>query len=164
MQQIIFIMGVSGSGKSTIGELLAAKTNLPFFDADDFHPIENVEKMKAGKPLNDSDRAPWLDRLNELAKQELAKKGAIITCSALKEKYRIRLEDGLSQKTEWIFLNGDFQMILDRINQRANHYMPVSLLQSQFDALEMPENAFEVDIALSPNQIVEAILSKLGRN
>ena len=157
-------MGVSGSGKTTIGQLLATKMNLPFFDADDFHPIENVEKMKAGKPLNDTDRAPWLDRLNELAKEQLTKKGAIVTCSALKEQYRIRLEEGLPKSPEWVFLNGDFQTILDRVNQRANHYMPPSLLQSQFDALEIPKNAFEVDIASTPTKIVECILSELGKN
>lgn len=157
-------MGVSGSGKTTIGQLLAEKLELPFFDADDFHPIKNVEKMKAGKPLNDADRAPWLDRLNELAKEQLAQKGAIITCSALKEKYRIRLEEGLPKSPEWVFLNGDFQTILDRVNQRANHYMPASLLQSQFDALEIPKNAFEANIASKPTEIVESILSKLGRN
>ncbi len=159
--EIIFIMGVSGSGKSTIGELLAKKLDLPFFDADDFHPIENVEKMKAGNPLNDEDRAPWLDNLNELAKQQLKQKGAIITCSALKEKYRISLEKGLTTLPKWIFLNGDFEMILARINQRENHYMPAFLLQSQFDALEIPANAFTVDIALQPTEIVENILSKL---
>lgn len=161
---IIFIMGVSGSGKSTIGELLATKLELPFFDADDFHPIENVAKMKAGNPLNDKDRAPWLDNLNELAKEQLGKKGAIITCSALKEKYRIRLEKGLLVVPEWVFLNGDFEMILKRINQREGHYMPASLLQSQFDALEIPANAFEVDIALPPTIIVENILLKLVGN
>ena len=110
-------MGVSGSGKSTIGELLAQKLNIPFFDTDDFHPKENVEKMKAGNPLNDKDRAPWLDNLNQLAKKELAKKGAVITCSALKEKYRVRLEEGLPNSPEWIFLNGDFEMILQRMNR-----------------------------------------------
>lgn len=155
-------MGVSGSGKSTIGELLAKKLDLPFFDADDFHPIENVAKMKAGNPLNDEDRAPWLDNLNQLAKKELAKKGAIITCSALKQKYRISLENGLQSSPEWIFLNGDFELILKRMNQREGHYMPASLLQSQFDALEIPANAFEVDIALPPTVIIARILSKLG--
>ena len=161
VQQIIFIMGVSGSGKTTIGELLAKKLEVPFFDADDFHPMENVEKMKAGNPLNDEDRAPWLDNLNTLAKQQLKQKGAIITCSALKEKYRIRLENGLSESPKWIFLNGNFEMILARMNQREGHYMPASLLQSQFDALEIPANAFEIDIALKPVDIVENILSRL---
>ena len=154
-------MGVSGSGKSTIGELLAKRLGIPFFDADDFHPIENVEKMKAGNPLNDEDRAPWLANLNQLAKKEMAKKGAIITCSALKQKYRVSLEQGLPNSPEWVFLNGDFELILKRMNQREGHYMPASLLQSQFDALEIPANAFEVDIALPPKEILATILSKL---
>lgn len=154
-------MGVSGSGKSTIAELLSNKLNLPFFDADDFHPKENVEKMKSGKPLNDEDRAPWLDNLNELAKIKESTTGAIITCSALKEKYRKRLEKGMQAELTWIFLNGDFELILNRINQRKGHYMPASLLQSQFDALEIPQNAIEVDIALSPDSIIEKILFNL---
>jgi len=159
--QIIFIMGVSGSGKTTIGQLLAKEKGIPFFDADDFHPIANVEKMKAGNPLNDEDRAPWLDRLNELAKRELQKKGAVITCSALKASYRERLEVGLVNAPKWIFLNGKFETILDRMNQRAGHYMPASLLQSQFDALELPKNAFSVDIEQQPKEIIYQILGEL---
>jgi len=159
--QIIFIMGVSGSGKTTIGQLLAKEKGVPFFDADDFHPIANVEKMKAGNPLNDEDRAPWLDRLNELAKVEIQKKGAVITCSALKASYRERLEEGLASPPKWIFLNGKFETILNRINQRAGHYMPASLLQSQFDALELPENAFSVDIEQQPEEIIYQILGEI---
>lgn len=158
---IIFIMGVSGSGKTTIGQLLAKEKGVPFFDADDFHPIANVEKMKAGNPLNDEDRAPWLDRLNELAKKELKKRGAVITCSALKASYRGRLAAGLSAPPKWIFLNGKFETILKRINQRAGHYMPASLLQSQFDALELPKGVFPVDIEQTPEEIIYQILEEL---
>lgn len=159
--QIIFIMGVSGSGKTTIGQLLAKEKGVPFFDADDFHPIANVKKMKAGNPLNDEDRAPWLDRLNELAQTELKKKGAVITCSALKASYRVRLEEGLPNPPQWVFLNGKFETILKRINQRAGHYMPASLLQSQFDALELPKDAFSVDIEQTPEEIIYQILDEL---
>ena len=158
---IIFIMGVSGSGKTTIGQLLAKEKDMPFFDADDFHPIANVEKMKAGNPLNDEDRAPWLDRLNELAKVEIQKKGAVITCSALKASYRKRLEKGLVSLPKWIFLNGKFETILNRINQREGHYMPASLLQSQFDALEIPKDAFTVDIEQHPKEIISQIIAEL---
>lgn len=160
-KQIVFVMGVSGSGKSTIGELLAEKLAIPFFDADDFHPKANVDKMKSGKPLNDEDRAPWLANLNTLAKEELTKKGAIITCSALKAKYRVQLEEGLSNPPKWVFLNGDFDTILARMNQREGHYMPASLLQSQFDALEIPKNVFEVDIAQSPDKILMHVINYL---
>lgn len=160
-KQIIFVMGVSGSGKTTIGKLVAEKLTIPFFDADDFHPKENVEKMSSGKPLNDEDRAPWLDNLNELAKEQLTQEGAVITCSALKEKYRTRLERDLVFPPRWIFLHGDFEVILERINQREGHYMPASLLQSQFDDLEIPENAYEVDIDQTPDEILVQVLTHL---
>lgn len=159
--KIIFIMGVSGSGKTTIGQLLAKEIAAPFFDADDFHPIENVEKMKAGNPLNDQDRGPWLTNLNKLAKIQLTQKGAVITCSALKAKYRARLAEGLPNVITWIFLNGKFETILARMNQREGHYMPASLLQSQFDALEVPNNAFEVDIEQKPSEIITQILERM---
>lgn len=160
-QQIIFVMGVSGSGKSTIGQLVAKEKDIPFFDADDFHPKDNVEKMKSGKPLNDNDRAPWLDRLNELAIAEQAKKGAVITCSALKEAYRVRLGKGVQPMPKWVFLDGDFDLILNRINQRKGHYMPASLLQSQFDALELPKEAIKIDINRKPMDIVQSILESI---
>ena len=104
MQSIIFIMGVSGSGKTTVGKLLHEQTGFPFFDADDFHPAANIEKMKAGVPLTDDDRAGWLRTLNALAKVHVAA-GAIIACSALKLKYREQLAQGL-QQVQWIYLKG----------------------------------------------------------
>src|SRR5688500_6248041 len=105
---VVYIMGVSGSGKSTIGHKLSVATGIPFFDADDFHPPENKEKMKAGQPLNDNDRKVWLKRINELAKEHSQKKGAIIACSALKEKYRIVLSGGIKSTVHWILLQGNF--------------------------------------------------------
>src|SRR6266700_2782944 len=101
---IIYIMGVSGSGKTTIGKKLSERTNIPFFDADDFHSLANKKKMKAGDPLTDDDRAVWLTRINALAKEQMKKKGAIIACSALKEKYRIVLSGGIIIPVFWIFL------------------------------------------------------------
>jgi len=151
-------MGVSGSGKTTIGELLSKKTGIPFFDADDYHPQANKEKMKAGQPLNDEDRKEWLKALHALAITHQQLNGAIIACSALKEKYRHTLSDGI-EKPLWIFLKGSYALILERLLQRRGHYMPASLLQSQFDSLEIPASAFAVKIDQSPEQIVETILA-----
>jgi gluconokinase len=160
---IIFIMGVSGSGKSTIGQLLAQKTDLPFFDADDFHPPENVEKMSKGIPLNDEDRAPWLDNLNALAKEKEKTTGAIITCSALKETYRKRLQNGLSQEGILLFLNGSLDLLVARMRARKGHFMPLSLLESQLDTLEIPNNAYEINIEKEPDLIVEEVLGWLAK-
>ena len=154
-------MGVSGSGKTSISKLLAQTIALPFFDADDFHPPSNIEKMQAGMPLDDNDRAPWLANLNQLAKEQLVEKGAVITCSALKEKYRKQLREGLTIPPIFVFLNGTFELLWERISQREDHFMPASLLQSQLDTLEIPDDALEVDIANSPKIIVHQIMKQL---
>ncbi|MBC2840758.1 gluconokinase [Robiginitalea sp. SC105] len=140
LPKILFVMGVSASGKSTLAEALAADLGRPYFDADDFHPPANIEKMSAGHPLDDSDRKGWLDSLNALARAECNKNGAVITCSALKEKYRQRLVRGLAPKeVEWVVLTGSIEDIGERIRKRTGHYMPPSLLQSQFADLEVPQ-------------------------
>lgn len=154
-------MGVSGSGKTTIGTELSRRTGIPFFDADDFHPIANKEKMKAGQPLTDEDRQGWLLRLNELARGQSTQQGAIIACSALKEKYRKVLEDNITTPVHWIFLEGDYSLISERMQHRKDHYMPASLLRSQFEALEPPADALVIDIENSPEKIVETILQRL---
>jgi len=156
---VIYVTGVSGSGKTTIGKLLSLKTALPFFDADDFHPAANKEKMKAGHALTDDDRAQWLQRLNSLAVEQSKLKGAVIACSALKEKYRTVLAKGIA-KPVWIFLNGEYDLIRQRMKQR-DHYMPVALLRSQFEDLEVPSSAFTVDIKNDPGKIVDLILEYL---
>jgi carbohydrate kinase (thermoresistant glucokinase family) len=155
---IIYIMGVSGSGKTTIGMELSHRTHLPFFDADDFHPESNKEKMKAGQPLTDEDRQGWLLRLNELAQQQA---GAIIACSALKEKYRKLLAGNISVPVHWIFLQGDYSLISERMQKRKDHYMPASLLRSQFETLEPPADAMVVDVKNDPGDIVGMILQRL---
>ncbi len=157
--KILYVMGVSGSGKSTIGKLLAAELKIPFFDGDDYHPEANIKKMSEGKPLNDEDRQGWLERLNELAKENTST-GAVIVCSALKTKYRRLLESGLNN-CRFVFLDGSFELIMNRLKNREDHYMPSDLLKSQFDTLEEPQNAIKVSIDQTPQAIVSDILQKL---
>ena len=154
-------MGVSGCGKSTIGKLLAQELNIPFFDGDDFHPEANIKKMSSGKPLNDNDRQSWLETLNKLAVSELKINSCIIVCSALKESYRAILNKNIQSNSKWVFLDGSFKQILDRINKRENHFMCSNLLKSQFDILEKPKNALKIDISLTPENIVKTIKNEL---
>lgn len=157
MDNVIFIMGVSGCGKSTIGQLLSERLNIPFFDGDDFHPQSNVDKMSNGIPLTDEDRYDWLVTLNKLAKDNLQNSSCVIVCSALKQSYRDILSNDIQNQVKWIHLAGSFNQIIDRINKRENHYMQSNLLQSQFDILEQPKNALEINIDLNPEEIVEII-------
>jgi len=158
---IIFVMGVSGSGKTTIGKLLSEKTNIPFFDADDFHSAANKEKMRIGRPLADEDRKEWLEKLNAIARDQMKTTGAVIACSALKEKYRKILSAAITIPVYWIFLSGDYELINQRMLERTNHFMPSSLLKSQFEILEIPENAVIINIAEEPARIVERIMNSL---
>ena len=153
-------MGVSGSGKTTIGRLLSEKTGIPFFDGDDFHSAANKEKMKAGNPLTDADRQGWLQSLNKLAIEESVKRGAIIACSALKEKYRKLLSENLDNPA-WVFLKGSFEIISHRMKNRTGHFMPPELLQSQFDTLEVPHSAIIVQIDNKPEAITDNIIQLL---
>jgi carbohydrate kinase (thermoresistant glucokinase family) len=153
-------MGVSGCGKTTLGEGLAKALNWPFFDADDFHPAENVAKMRAGEPLNDADRAPWLLRLSLLLQ---ANPRAVLACSALKERYRDVLKAELPN-LRFIHPHGAFEVIAERIEARAKetgHYMPASLLQSQFESLEPCANALMVDIEMPRQVRVAFVLDQL---
>ncbi|MDB2462695.1 NADP-dependent phosphogluconate dehydrogenase [Algibacter sp.] len=159
--KVIYIMGVSGCGKSTIGQLLSKHLNIPFFDGDDFHPQSNIDKMSSGVPLNDEDRFGWLVTLNELAKTELKKNCCVIVCSALKQSYRILLSKAIEDQVKWVHLAGSFNQILDRLNSRENHFMSSELLQSQFDTLEEPTEALEVNIGLKPEEIVREIAKKI---
>jgi 6-phosphogluconate dehydrogenase len=161
--RIFFIMGVSGVGKTTIGKILARKLRLPFFDGDDFHPEQNIKKMAGGQSLTDEDREEWLKSLNELAISKIQKSGCVIACSALKEKYRHFLEKGLNNSAHWIYLEGSFELISSRLKNRKGHYMPANLLQSQFNILEIPENALTFNIENTPEVIVEMIEQNLNQ-
>jgi carbohydrate kinase (thermoresistant glucokinase family) len=158
---IIYIMGVSGSGKTTIGKELASRIGFPFFDGDDFHPPSNKEKMTAGIPLTDEDRQGWLMNMNALAQKQMTKTGAVFACSALKEQYRSILSSGITIPLYWVFLQGSFELIKKRMEERKDHFMPPGLLSSQFDALQIPDNSITIDISSSPDEIVEMIISQI---
>lgn len=155
--KIYFIMGVSGCGKSTIGNLLAQRLKIPFFDGDDYHSKTNVKKMSSGQPLTDHDRMGWLISLNKIAHAQL-EKGAIIGCSALKESYRRILEANLQEYARWIYLSGSFDDVMNRLNKRKGHFMPSELLKSQFETLEIPQQCIEVSINMPPEDMVKQIL------
>lgn len=152
------LMGVSGCGKTTVGTALAQKLGWDFYDADDFHPPENIAKMAAGIPLTDEDRAPWLQSLRALISSCLqANRPGVLACSALKERYRQTLLTG-NPGTQLVYLKGTYNQILARMEARKGHYMQPAMLQSQFDALEEPQNALVLDIARSVEDMLEQIL------
>ena len=158
---IAVLMGVCGSGKTTIGRAFAAATGWPFYDADDFHPPANVAKMAGGTPLTDEDRWPWLDAVAAAMRAAAARDGnAILACSALREAYRVRL--GAAGDVRFVFLDGDAATIAARLAQRQHQYMPASLLASQLATLEPPRDALRVDIRASIAEQVQAIVRGLG--
>lgn len=152
-------MGVTGCGKSTVGRLLAQNLGIPFFDADDFHPANNIEKMSQGIPLTDEDRLPWLETLRNLLHTENA--GCVLACSALKQKYRDILQ---SSETKFVYLKADKSLIINRLRARKDHYMPSSLIDSQFKALEEPRDAMVVDASHSIEEIGKQTLLLIGEN
>jgi gluconokinase len=158
---VIFIMGVSGSGKSTIGRMLAQTLHFPFFDADDYHSAANVSKMQAGIPLDDADRYSWLKQMHSVASDCAKHTGGVIACSALKESYRQLLMDGIEQHIKWILLEGEYDLIKERMLKRSTHFMPVELLNSQLNTLEIPSYALRISIDAAPEKIVEQIMKAL---
>lgn len=163
MKGIIIVMGVAGSGKSTVGRALAEALSWPFYDGDTYHPPQNVAKMAAGTPLDDADRAPWLERLRKLVSDHLAREEpAVLACSALKKAYRdqLRRED---EAIHFVYLQGDRALIRRRLQERPDHYMAADMLESQFAALEEPApgEALAVDAAADVSTIVDQILAQL---
>jgi len=162
---VIVVMGVSGSGKTVIGQLLADRLGHAFHDADRYHPPENVALMARGIPLDDEKRGPWLDRLRELIDRSLADgRGIVLACSALKRSYRDRLGTA-RPRIRLVHLDGSEPLLRERLEQRTGHFMPPSLLASQCALLERPtadEAAIVIDIAPQPAAIVADILTALA--
>ena len=159
---IILVMGVSGSGKTTIGQLLAKSLHWEFKDADSFHSSENIEKMRHGIPLNDLDRMPWLLAMQQAIQDWLQEnKNVVLACSALKDSYRQYLLIG-NERVKLVYLKGSFELIQERLQERHNHFMSEKLLKSQFDTLEEPYNAILVDVSESQEEIVQNIITALG--
>ena len=158
----IVVMGVSSSGKSTVGRLLAQKLEVPFADADDYHPESNIRKMEAGTPLNDEDRHLWLVDLNRVI-TEAQETGIVMACSALKEKYRQLMRRDIDGDIIWVYLEGSYEEILERMKNREDHFMPSSLLRSQFETMEVPSYALKFSVVDPPEKIVEQITQKIKR-
>ncbi len=158
---IVVIMGVSGCGKTTVGQLYAQGHGWKFLDADDYHSPENIAKMRQGVPLQDEDRWPWLDRLNGLLKEASTQgESFVLACSALKQRYRDRIAQGLPE-LRWVYLKGNFDLLRARLEARKGHYMKAGLLESQFAALEEPSDAFILDISRPPAELVDQLSAAL---
>ena len=161
MPRFVIVMGVAGSGKTSVGASLASRLGWEFYDADDFHPPENIAKMASGIPLDDSDRAPWLAALHELISTSLQQNHpGVLACSALKERYRRQLLNG-SRNVRLIYLKGSYDLIWGRISARTDHYMKPHMLQSQFETLEEPADALTLDVSMPVDELVQEILKQM---
>lgn len=159
------LMGVSSTGKTSIGTAISQQLGLKLIDGDDLHPRANIIKMRDGHPLNDEDRAPWLERIRDAAfSLEQKSERGIIICSALKKKYRDQIRQG-NEDVKFIFLEGDFDLVLSRMKQRQGHYMKVDMLKSQFATLETPQadesDVIHIDINAPFDEVVERCVSAI---
>ena len=159
---VIVIMGVAGCGKTTVGRLVAAALQLPFLDADDLHPVANIQKMKKGIALTDDDRGPWLKKVAEKISEMVGEGGGVVACSALKEKYRHVLSCDLSIPVLLVYLKGARETLSRRMQQRVNHFMPPGLLDNQLKTLEEPEVALTLSIEASPEILCERIVHSVA--
>jgi gluconokinase len=158
---VIVLMGVSGSGKTTVGRLLAARLDWVFYDADDYHSPQSVAKMRSGRPLSEQDRLPWIERLSQAIRGWTdPRQSVVLACSALTRAARDLL--GIHQPgVELVYLHGPRELLAQRIDRRVGHYFPSMLLESQLDTLQEPRNAHHVDVSESPEHIVDHILHLL---
>jgi len=158
---VIVVMGVAGAGKTTIGSVLARELHWEFADSDDFHSPKNIAKMRAGIPLTDADRAPWLEKLRDYVARRIAEgKNAVLACSALKQSYRDILQ--VNEQVRFVYLKGDWSVLSQRLLERHDHYMKAQMLDSQLRTLEPPTNAIVVDAHATPEDIVREIRRELG--
>ncbi len=161
MSLIIVVLGVSGSGKTTVGTMLADAIKCPFLEGDSLHPRDNVDKMSHGVPLTDADRAPWLSAIHaRIVDASERGQGLVVGCSALKQPYRDVLAEGV--RITWVYLKGSLELIRARLERRQGHFMKAGMLESQFAALEEPTGAIVADVAAPPGAIVQQIVERLG--
>ena len=162
MIRFLIVMGVSGCGKTSVGKSLAEQLGWDFYDADDFHPPINVQKMAKGIPLNDSDRAPWLASLHDLISSSLkTNKHGVLACSALKERYRQQLMKD-NEEVQLVYLKGSYDLVWSRMSTRKDHYMKPEMLRSQFEVLEEPVSALTFDVSTAVNEIVSKVLEQMN--
>lgn len=162
---VYLLTGVSGSGKTTIGQLLAQQLGISFYDGDTFHSTAAIEKMRGGIPLEDEDRLPWLHNINAFIRERMDREGLVIACSALKAHYRTILSSGIAPvKLCWIHLSGSFELIQERLRQRTGHFMGAQLLESQFAVYEKPNSGICINIEEDPAHIIERILAEVHRH
>jgi gluconokinase len=154
------LMGVAGSGKTTVGKQVSSHLGLPFFEGDEFHPAENIAKMSSGVPLTDADRGPWTDALVAALNQR-GEHDAVVACSALSQFVRERLRSGLKEPAVFIWLSGEPQLIEQRLQARPKHYMKAGMLTSQFAALQSPSNAHRIDIRKPLQEVVAEVIEIL---